>query len=247
MEPMLESYNANSALQATCQSIGNPILESMANAYRESVGSKDLQFVRVADFGCSGGRNSYEPMRTIISALASGSSELRAECILEDLPSNPWHQVMEEAPRLTGKFDGNVQVLCAGTSFYNQVCGNETLDLAYSYVSAHFLSASLPMTSHVLLHECTPEERGSWEAQAARDWERFLVLRARELKKGGKIMLSTMSRDASGYSWKQFSHLVWDSINKAGARGTLTNKELGALCVPALFEIGIGNLGAVCL
>jgi serine/threonine protein kinase len=39
-----------------------------------------------------------------------------------------------------------------------------------------------------------------WIAQAARDWETFLLLRARELKPGGKMMISTMSRDDSGYS-----------------------------------------------
>jgi hypothetical protein len=113
------------------------------------------------------------------------------------------------------------------------VCGEASLDLAYSYVSAHFLSDSRPLASHILLHESAPRERAAWEAQAARDWEQFLLLRARELKKGGKIMLSTMSRDSSGYSWKEFSHLVWDSIQQVRARGALAQREAEALCIPA--------------
>jgi SAM dependent carboxyl methyltransferase len=232
MEPMLETYNANSALQATCQSIGNPILEGMAIDYRERTANQNLKLLRIADYGCSGGRNSYEPMRTIISTLGR-SSGLSAECVLGDLPSNPWHQVMEEGARLTHKFNGNVHCLCAGTSFYNQVCGDETVDLAYSYVAAHFLSRSWPMNSHVLLHECAPEERKNWQVQAAQDWERFLFLRARELKRGGKIMLSTMSRDDSGYSWKEFSNLIWDSVNTVRSRGGLSQQEVESLCIPA--------------
>lgn len=231
MEPMLEIYNANSALQATCQSIGNPILEGMAIDYREKTANKNLKLLRIADYGCSGGRNSYEPMRTIIST--SVRSSQRAECILGDLPSNPWHKVMEEGARLTDKFNGNVHCLCAGTSFYNQLCGDETLDLAYSYVAVHFLSRSWPMNSHVMLHECAPEERKNWQVQAAQDWERFLILRARELKRGGKMMLSTMSRDESGYSWKELSHLVWESVNTVRSRGGLSQQEVEALCIPA--------------
>lgn len=233
MEPMLDSYNENSALQATCQTVGNPVLASMATSYAEGKSNQELKFVRIADYGCSGGRNSYGPINVMMSALRSRAPDLRAECVLEDLPSNTWHQVMKETPRLTAAFNDKVQVLCAGTSFYNQVCSNESLDLAYSYVSAHFLSDAMPLTSHVLMHESAAAERATWETQAARDWENFLLLRARELKKGGKMMISTMSRDSSGYSWKQFSHLVWDSIQQVCSRGSLTKREAQVLCIPA--------------
>lgn len=230
---MLETYNDNSALQETCQTVGNAKLERMAIAYRNGAASDELKGVRIADYGCSGGRNSYEPIRTMISALANGGPGISAECILEDLPTNAWDQVMGVTQRLNRAFDGNVQILCAGTSFYDPVCGAGTLDLAYSFVSVHFLSAAPPVGSHVMLHEGTPEERAAGEAQAARDWERLLLLRARELKKGGKMMLTTMSRDDAGYSWQQFSHLVWDSMREARARGTLTGQELEVLCIPA--------------
>jgi hypothetical protein len=159
MEPMLESYNDNSVLQATCQTVGNPMLVDLATTYGASKAQEALQAVRIAEYGCAGGRNSYEPMHMMLSALRRCSPALRAECVLEDLPSNPWHQVMEEAPRLAAAFDGHVQVLCAGTSFYNQICGEASLDLAYSYVAAHFLSDTIPLASHVLMHESAPGER----------------------------------------------------------------------------------------
>jgi hypothetical protein len=233
MEPMLDSYNDNSALQATCQAVGNPMLAHMATTYAAGVPREGSPVVRLAEYGCSGGRNSYAPMHTMISALRRQSPGVRAECVLEDLPSNTWHQVMDEAPRLTAAFEGGVQVLCAGTSFYNQVCGDSSLDLAYSYVAAHFLSDALPLVSHVMMHESAPAERTAWEARAARDWENFLLLRARELKKGGKILISTMSRDSSGYSWKEFSHLVCDSLQRVCSGGALSKREAEALCIPA--------------
>jgi hypothetical protein len=229
---MLDSYNDNSALQATCQIVGNPMLAHMASTYGAGM-PKDAAGVRVAEYGCSGGRNSYAPMHTIVSALRHQRPDLRAECVLEDLPSNTWQQVMAEAPRLTAAFAGGVQVLCAGTSFYNQVCSEASLDFAYSYVASHFLSDSMPLESHVMMHEGAPAERSAWEARAASDWESFLLMRARELKKGGKLLVSTMSRDESGYSWKEFSHLVWESVRRASAKGSLSVREAEALSIPA--------------
>jgi SAM dependent carboxyl methyltransferase len=232
MEPMLDTYNDNSALQATCQTVGNPLLADMATAYGDSRSERELKLVRIAEYGCSGGRNSYGPMHTMISTLRNRAATLQAECLLEDLPTNPWHQVMAETTRLVDAFDGKAQVLCSGRSFYDQVCADESIDLAYSYVAAHFLSRSIPLASHVLMHETKRGERQAWDSQAAKDWEGFLLLRARELKRGGKMMISTMSRDASGYSWKEFSHLVWDSMRRAFSRGSLTRRELEELCIP---------------
>ncbi len=234
MEAMLNSYNDNSALQASCQTVGNPILANMASQYAAELATQRVSCVRLVDYGCSGGRNSYDPLQTLVQTLRSTFAELPAECVLQDLPSNTWNQVMMlEAPRLTTSLAGTVHVLCVGNSFYNQICVDESVDLAYSYVAAHFLSDTPPLSSHVMMHEADDDERAAWAVQAASDWEQFLLLRARELKRGGRMMISTMSRDTCGYSWQQFSHLVWESIQRACTRGSLNRREAEALCIPA--------------
>jgi len=232
MEPMLVSYNENSAIQATCQAVGNPILTSMTAQWADGRRNGDLSFVRIADYGCSGGRNSIAPMRHIISTLKDLSPDIRVECILEDLPSNAWQQAMEQVGALRSGLS-NLQVLCAGTSFYNQVCANNSVDLAYSYVASHFLSEPQPLATHVLMHESRNGEKKAWEQQATKDWKNFLLIRGRELKEGAKLMVSTMSRDEAGYSWKAFSYLVWDAIERVRANGGLTKSEVEALCIPA--------------
>ena len=116
---------------------------------------------------------------------------------------------------------------------------------AYSYVATHFLSDSMPLASHVMMHESAPRERAAWEAQAARDWEHFLLLRARELKKGGKMMISTMSRDSSGYSWQEFSHLVWDSIQQVCSRAIARKARSRGAVYPCVFAVRSGDHGAV--
>jgi SAM dependent carboxyl methyltransferase len=232
MEPMLDSYAVNSRLQASCQQVGNPMLARMATIYAEDGALNDSELVRIAEYGCAGGQNSVQPMLAILAELERGRPGLNAECVLEDLPSNPWHLVMREASKLNAS-PCSARALCAGTSFYAQVCGAASIDLAYSYVASHFLDDVLPLTTHVLMHEASPDERRAWTALAARDWKNFLLLRARELKKGGKMMISTMSRDGSGYSWQQFADVVWDCIRHAWDRGALTRQEAESLCIPA--------------
>lgn len=230
MESMLDTYRDNCSLQETCQTIGNPILADMSAEYVQSGSPRSF---RIAEYGCSGARNSLLPIQSIVAPVRGKDVAVRMECILNDVPSNCWHQVMQEARKITAAFDGAIKVLCAGTSFYNQVCAAESIDVAFSYVAAHFLSGCLPMKSHVLMHEACATERAAWEEAAARDWREFLLLRARELKPGGKLMISTMSRDGNGYSWQRFSHLVWDSILTLGLRGLLTQGEMELLCIPA--------------
>src|SRR5215813_6553248 len=96
MEPMLESYNDNCKIQRTSQTIGNPMLARMASRFAERHSKTALRLVRIAEYGCSGGRNSVEPLQQMISTLAAGTSGLQFECVLEDLPTNPWHKVMAE-------------------------------------------------------------------------------------------------------------------------------------------------------
>lgn len=233
MEPMLESYNDNCAIQRTAQRVGNPMLARMVARFAERRARTAPRRVRIAEYGCSGGRNSVEPMQQLISPLLAAEPDLQVECVLEDLPSNPWHQVMAESARLTAGFGEPVRVLCAGTSFYQPVCADDSVDLAYSYVAAHFLDATPVLPDHVLMHEVRPESRRTWEQQAARDWERFLTRRARELRTGGSLMVSTMSRDGDGYSWQALSHVVWDSIRRTTRPGGLAPREAEALCIPA--------------
>jgi len=232
MEPMLNSYNDNSAIQETCQTVGNPILIDMATQWADGKHNGDLRFVRIADYGCSGGRNSVRPVRDIVATLRRRSNDIRVECIFEDLPTNAWDLVIEQGGRLTSDLP-DLQVLCAGSSFYNQVCADNSVDLAYSYVASHFLSQPQPLSTHVMMHESRNGEKKTWEKQAADDWRKFLLLRARELQHGGKLMVSTMSRGEDGYSWKAFSYLVWDAIQCVHAKGGLTKREAEALCIPA--------------
>lgn len=213
MDPMLTSYNDNCTIQETCQVIGNPILANFSCQL-----GLEHRGGRIAEYGCSGGRNSMDPVKAILGDAVpsdSATSPPIFEVILEDLPSNPWHQVMAIADSHRTVLN-NVRFLCAGTSFYEPVCAPESVDIGYSYVSVHFLRGAPPLDDHLIYHESNSiDAKNSYKAQSAADWEQLLLLRAQEMKPGGKLLLSTMGRDdEDGYSWKLFSNAVWEAMNK---------------------------------
>ena len=54
-----------------------------------------------------------------------------------------------------------------------------------------------------------PEERRSFEVQAAKDWERILLKRATELKKGDNIFKIDLGFEKGSIDL-QFEHINWD-------------------------------------
>jgi cytochrome c551/c552 len=89
MEPMLDTYNDNSVLQATCQTVGNPMLADMAAAYAETRSEQELKLVQSQSTAARVGATPTVPMRTIISALRDRTATLQAECLLEIYPRTP--------------------------------------------------------------------------------------------------------------------------------------------------------------
>ena len=156
MEPMLEIYNENSTIQATSQSIGNSLPQEHRARRTQSEWST---LCALLSMDVPGGRNSLGPILSVVSPIKDIAGELNVECILEDLPLNPWHQVMEEGAKIKASLNGPVQILCAGTSFYDQVCASDSVDIGYSYISRSFFGRLASLD--VACPRCTTRQRRS--------------------------------------------------------------------------------------
>ena len=80
-------------------------------------------------------------------------------------------------------------VLASGTSFYNQCLPPASVDFSFSATAMHWLT-QLPCAIPDALHSaCTSDAAAlaAFEAQAAVDWERIMLMRAAELKPGGQM------------------------------------------------------------
>ena len=80
----------------------------------------------------------------------------------------------------------NVFVSATGTTFYDQCFPSGSVNFGFCCLAAQWLNKKPCNLSKAILHCLSevPDERNEFNKQAEKDWERFLLMRARELSKG---------------------------------------------------------------
>ena len=172
-----------------------------ALAARQAQGTVGSTFT-IADFGTADGGTSLPLLRTLVAHVRAADPGAPIVVAYEDQAQNDWasvfHLTQGSLPNgpptyLDGSVD-NVYVLASGTSFYNQCLPPASVDFSFSATAMHWLT-QLPCAIPDALHSaCTSDAAAltAFEAQAAVDWERIMLMRAAELKPGGQMPTLTL-------------------------------------------------------
>lgn len=187
----MTDYNRNSAAQ-------QQIVDSLAPQIRDLVGrigSTRPEF-RIVDYGCGPGISTINVMRPAIEAYqAAFPGEPIAACHM-DQPGNDWNTLFALVCGPSGylKDTQNVRVEAAVGSFYDQVVADRSVSLGTCFAASHWFSRALHLYAPEALWFADLEgaARAEMAAFAKADWTTFLRCRARELKPGGYMLISTL-------------------------------------------------------
>jgi len=185
------AYNQHALVQAAGAIAAMKLLQAAAGDVE--LGPDDGPIVLV-DYGSSEGRNSLAPMRAAIDVLRSRVPSDRPILVFhEDLPLNDFNtlfSVLEGDPQSYRRGRANVFSSAIARSFYEPVLPADFVHLGWSAYAAMCLS-TVPRTipGHFWVQRAPSHVRAEFEAQAAADWERFLSLRAAELRTGGRLVV----------------------------------------------------------
>jgi hypothetical protein len=119
-----------------------------------------------------------------------------------DQPSNDFNsmfRVLDGDPPRYALNEPNVFPCAIGRSFYENVLPPNSVHLGWCSYAAVWLSrvpALIP--GHFIYFRAAGEVRAAFDRQAARDWEAFLTLRARELRSGGRLIVVLPGVDENG-------------------------------------------------
>jgi hypothetical protein len=160
----------------------------------------------IADFGAADGGTSLDMMRRLVDAIHAREPDRQIAITYTDLPHNDFSALFRLSQGLLGpKTDPPLAdvpglfIFGSGTSFYRQVCPDNTLSLGFSATAMHWISSRPCMIAdHVQAVGAAPAEREKFRAQALRDWETILLTRARELRPGGRLALANFCIDEEG-------------------------------------------------
>ena len=166
----------------------------------------DHKVFTIADFGAADGGTSLDLMKRIVSNIRDREAAKPISITYTDLPHNDFSVLFRRLHGLLGAHDpaplntiDNLYTFASGTSFHRQIFPDATLSLGFSATAMHWLSARPGMIAdHVHAVGATGNEREAYRAQAALDWDTILLARARELVRGGKLVLANFCIDADG-------------------------------------------------
>jgi hypothetical protein len=202
---------------------------------------------RVSDMGAADGGTSHELWRAVLGHARHQAPHRPIEMIYTDLPKNDFSQIFrlvhgQTEVRSYLQDVPEVYVLASGTSFHETIVAPGTLDLGFSATASHYVSARpAPIGNHVHMVGATGAERDAYREQGRRDWDRFLLARARELKAGGRLCLLNFGIDEEGrYLGHTGGVSMFDTFDRLwrgmAEDGRITHEEYVATCFPQVYR-----------
>jgi len=167
--------------------------------------------------------------------------------IYADQPGNDYNALLNIVYGKT-QFDSwmgdhnDVFAFASATGFYDQIVPAASLDLGFSATAMHWLSAKpTDISDHVQAVGASGSEREAFASQAAADWERILLHRARELKPGGALVLMNFGVDEAGrYLGHTGGVSMFDNFNRIWQQfvddGVITHAEYRAMTLPQYYN-----------
>lgn len=177
-------YSAHSSVQHAAAAPGYPMLERAAAEVPLPAAGAALA---IGDFGCAGGANETTPLGLAVAALRKRDPVLPIEVFFSDLPGNDWASLFARVESWPAE---NVYRYGVGRSLYGPVVPDGRLTLGWTAITVHWLSA---------VPECQPDSsysnlvrspaREALQARSREDWNAFLAQRAREMVRGGQMVV----------------------------------------------------------
>ncbi|GJV80954.1 benzoate carboxyl methyltransferase [Tanacetum coccineum] len=168
------------------------------------------QCFKIADLGCSSGRNTLLVASNIIDIVIDACRENKRtpsqiQVCLNDLFGNDFNNLFKMLPdfyekvKKKGENVGSCFVSAVPGSFYDRLFPDQSLHLVYSSYSVHWLS-QVPEglennTLNVYMAKTSPPNViQAYGKQFITDFTEFLQLRSEELVRGGRMVLTLVGR-----------------------------------------------------
>ncbi|HEY3625024.1 MAG TPA: hypothetical protein VGL00_02035, partial [Terracidiphilus sp.] len=153
-----------------------------------------------------------------------------------DQPSNDFNtlfEVLTNDPDRYGLNDAHVFPAAIGRSFYEQVLPSRFVHLAWcSYAAVWLRDIPALIPGHIISFRATGAVRKEFKRQAARDWQIFLSMRARELKPGGHLVVVLPGLAEDGLSgFENIMDQANEALAEMVANGMITSEERARMVV----------------
>ena len=221
-------YNRHSAQQEAAATAGVAMLQRAA----QSADAATSGPVVVADFGCRQGRDSMHPLSAAIDALQARFTTAAPIVVVHtDLPENDFSSLFDTVATDPDSYRrAGVFTYATGQSFYDELFPDAAVALGWSATAAVWLRATpCELPDHLFSFAESGARREQWKETATRDWQTFLRHRARELHRGGQLVVSL---PVAGPGYLEWMHVVEAGARDARDRGVVSPAEYSSMVLP---------------
>ncbi|MEX0349482.1 MAG: hypothetical protein AB3N15_08645 [Paracoccaceae bacterium] len=152
--------------------------------------------IHIADYGCGTGSNAVLSVKPAVESFADRYPDYSIYVHHVDQAENDWNTLFDCAAGQDGytNLAANVRSAASVGSFFSMAAPASSIDVGTSFGASHWLSTQPVIASKgtFWFADLQGEARVELKRQAQRDWESFLTLRHRELRSGGRLMVSTL-------------------------------------------------------
>lgn len=184
-------YNENSSAQQSMVATHAPTIRRLVR----DISSVRPEF-RIADYGCGPGMSTINVALPAIEAYRELDGDGPIAVCHVDQPGNDWNALFTLMSGPQGYLEGRTGIRpeAAVGSFYDRVVSDESVNLATCFAASHWLSHAVHLDAPgaVWFADLQGEAHRELAAIAREDWIRFLRLRAQELRRGGRLLVSTL-------------------------------------------------------
>ena len=228
------------------------VIDNTGELALDALGAIDVEgqvgSFQMADFGAADGGTSIDLVRRIIGRVRERAPSRPICMTYTDLPRNDYsalfnlvHGGRENVKSYLDEYE-DVYVYASGTSFYLPIFPPETLDFGFSATAMHWVSgAPGRITNHVHAVGAKGEELETFRRFALADWDTILLNRSRELKPGGRLVMSNFCIDEQGrYLGNTGGVNMFDTFDRLWRRlveaGTITEAEYQNTAFPQFYK-----------
>ncbi|XP_021369182.1 benzoate carboxyl methyltransferase-like [Mizuhopecten yessoensis] len=157
--------------------------------------------ITIADVGTADGSTSVALLNEIIERIQSHTGKSRQIMIhYTDQPTNDFNRMLNVINDQAGLNLGP-DVFCSavGRTMFEQCLPDASTDLIFSAIAAFNLSKSpCQLQDGLNPTEANSQEIDAYNSQAASDWKTFLIMRGRELRPGGYMVVLNIGTTKQG-------------------------------------------------
>ena len=201
----------------------------------------------LSDMGCADGGTSLTMIEHAIGAFRQKHAEAPLTVVHTDQPQNDFNALVQNIMGL-GLFKSYLEEvtqvfsLMSSASFFQQMLPASSLHLGFSATAMHYLSKKpTNLTQHVHMVGATGNERALFAQQGHQDWRKILCQRAKELVRGGKLVLANFGIDergqylgnTGGVNMFDTFYEIWTEFYEAGS---ITQEEYWAMTFPQYYN-----------